>query len=105
LVIRCQIRVEIGKILTVSAVGIGNTGRHKSSNVPRPFLDLLSFQAGIFSILLLIFIWWYLGSENAGEQAHAERFGIFPVLRPTTFGAIDEPGGKIGIFRYKGPKA
>ncbi|MEM6916034.1 MAG: hypothetical protein AAF491_05650 [Verrucomicrobiota bacterium] len=35
------------------------------------------FQAGVFSILLSIFIWWYLGSEDPAEQAHAERFGIF----------------------------
>ncbi len=40
-------------------------------------LSAIFFQAGVFSILLSIFIWWYLGSENAEEQAHAERFGIF----------------------------
>jgi len=40
-------------------------------------LSSIFFQAGIFSILLSIFIWWYLGSDNAEEQAHAERFGIF----------------------------
>jgi hypothetical protein len=40
-------------------------------------LSTIFFQAGIFSILLSIFIWWYLGSENPAEQDHAERFGIF----------------------------
>ena len=40
-------------------------------------LSTIFFQAGIFSILLSIFIWWYLGSEDPAEQAHAERFGIF----------------------------
>ena len=40
-------------------------------------LSAVFFQAGLFSILLSIFIWWYLGSENPEEQAHAERFGIF----------------------------
>lgn len=40
-------------------------------------LSTLFFQAGVFSILLSIFIWWYLGSEDPAEQAHAERFGIF----------------------------
>jgi len=40
-------------------------------------LSTLFLQAGIFSILLSIFIWWYLGSDDPVEQAHAERFGIF----------------------------
>lgn len=40
-------------------------------------LSTVFFQAGVFSILLSIFIWWYLGSEDPAEQAHAERFGIF----------------------------
>jgi len=40
-------------------------------------LSTIFFQAGVFSILLSIFIWWYLGSEDPAEQAHAERFGIF----------------------------
>ena len=40
-------------------------------------LSSIFLQAGIFSILLSIFIWWYLGSDNVEEQAHAERFGIF----------------------------
>ena len=40
-------------------------------------LSTVFMQAGIFSILLSIFIWWYLGSEDPAEQAHAERFGIF----------------------------
>ncbi len=40
-------------------------------------LSTIFLQAGIFSILLSIFIWWYLGSDDPAEQAHAERFGIF----------------------------
>lgn len=40
-------------------------------------LSTIFFQAGVFSILLSIFIWWYLGSDDPMEQAHAERFGIF----------------------------
>ncbi|HQW28293.1 MAG: hypothetical protein KA152_11315 [Verrucomicrobiales bacterium] len=40
-------------------------------------LSSIFLQAGIFSILLSIFIWWYLGSDSVEEQAHAERFGIF----------------------------
>lgn len=40
-------------------------------------LSTIFFQAGVFSILLSIFIWWYLGSDDPAEQAHAERFGIF----------------------------
>jgi membrane associated rhomboid family serine protease len=40
-------------------------------------LSAIFFQAGIFSILLSVFIWWYLGSDEPEAQAHAERFGIF----------------------------
>lgn len=40
-------------------------------------LSTIFFQAGVFSILLSIFIWWYLGSDDPEEKAHAERFGIF----------------------------
>lgn len=40
-------------------------------------LSTIFFQAGILSILLSIFIWWFLGSDDPAEQAHAERFGIF----------------------------
>lgn len=40
-------------------------------------LSTIFFQAGIFSVLLSVFVWWYLGSEDPAEQAHAERFGIF----------------------------
>lgn len=39
-------------------------------------LSTIFFQAGIFSVLLSIFIWWYLGRDPE-DQAHAERFGIF----------------------------
>tara|TARA_R110002096_G_scaffold40688_3_gene110345 strand:- start:5086 stop:5352 length:267 start_codon:yes stop_codon:yes gene_type:complete len=40
-------------------------------------LSTIFFQAGVFSVLLAVFIWWYLGSEDPANQAHAERFGIF----------------------------
>lgn len=40
-------------------------------------LSVIFFQAGILSILLSIFIWWYLRGETPEEIAHAERFGIF----------------------------
>tara|TARA_R110000850_G_scaffold265562_1_gene395360 strand:+ start:612 stop:878 length:267 start_codon:yes stop_codon:yes gene_type:complete len=40
-------------------------------------LSTIFFQAGIFSVILSIFIWWYFGSDDPIEQAHAERFGIF----------------------------
>ncbi len=40
-------------------------------------LSTVFFQAGVFSIVLSIFIWWYLGSDDPAEKAHAERFGIF----------------------------
>ncbi len=43
-------------------------------------LSTIFFQAGIFAILLSIFIWWYLGSDDPVEQAHAERFGIFVAI-------------------------
>lgn len=40
-------------------------------------LSTICFQGGIFSILLSIWIWWFLNGETPAEQAHAERFGIF----------------------------
>lgn len=40
-------------------------------------LSIIFFQAGILSVLLSIFIWWYLRGETPEEIAHAERFGIF----------------------------
>ena len=40
-------------------------------------LSTLCFQAGMMSILLSIWIWWFLNGEDPLEQAHAERFGIF----------------------------
>ena len=38
-------------------------------------LSTLCFQAGILSIVLSIWIWWFLNSEDADQPAHAERFG------------------------------
>jgi hypothetical protein len=40
-------------------------------------LSTVFLQAGLFSILLSIFIWWYLGGGEPEQKAHAERFGIF----------------------------
>ncbi len=40
-------------------------------------LSTVCFQAGIFSILLSIWIWWIKNGDSVEEQAHAERFGIF----------------------------
>jgi hypothetical protein len=40
-------------------------------------LSLICFQAGVFSILLSIGIWWFLDRDTAEAAAHAERFGIF----------------------------
>jgi len=40
-------------------------------------LSTICFQAGMLSILLSIWIWWFLNGESPEEQAHAERFGIF----------------------------
>ena len=41
------------------------------------FLSTFCFQAGVFSILLSIFIWWFLMGDTPDQKAHAERFGIF----------------------------
>ncbi len=40
-------------------------------------LSTVCFQAGMFSIVLSIWIWWFLNDDNAEQKAHAERFGIF----------------------------
>jgi hypothetical protein len=43
-------------------------------------LSTLCFQGGILSIVLSIWIWWFLGGSSGDEvevKAHAERFGIF----------------------------
>lgn len=40
-------------------------------------LSTICFQGGILSILLSIWIWWFLNGDAPEEQAHAERFGIF----------------------------
>ena len=38
-------------------------------------LSTICFQGGILSILLSIWIWWFLNGDAPEEQAHAERFG------------------------------
>jgi hypothetical protein len=40
-------------------------------------LSTICFQAGMLSILLSIWIWWFLNGDSPEDQAHAERFGIF----------------------------
>jgi hypothetical protein len=40
-------------------------------------LSTVCFQAGILSIVLSIWIWWFLNGDDAEQKAHAERFGIF----------------------------
>ncbi len=40
-------------------------------------LSTICFQAGILSIVLSIWIWWFVNGDAPEEQAHAERFGIF----------------------------
>jgi hypothetical protein len=40
-------------------------------------LSTICFQGGMLSILLSIWIWWFLNGDSPEEQAHAERFGIF----------------------------
>lgn len=43
-------------------------------------LSTICFQAGILSIALSVWTWWFLGGaggEDAETRAHAERFGIF----------------------------
>ncbi len=39
----------------------------------------------MISILLSIWIWWFLNGEDPLQQAHAERFGIFVGLWAPTF--------------------
>lgn len=40
-------------------------------------LSTICFQAGLLSIALSIWIWWFVNGDAPEEQAHAERFGIF----------------------------
>lgn len=40
-------------------------------------LSTLCFQAGVFSVILSIAIWWFLDHDTPEAVAHAERFGIF----------------------------
>lgn len=40
-------------------------------------LSTICFQAGMFSIVLSIWTWWFFNGDAPEEQAHAERFGIF----------------------------
>ena len=40
-------------------------------------LSTICFQGGILSIILSIWIWWFLNGDDTETKAHAERFGIF----------------------------
>jgi hypothetical protein len=40
-------------------------------------LSTACFQAGMLSIMLSIWIWWFLNGNDVEQKAHAERFGIF----------------------------
>ena len=43
-------------------------------------MSTICFQAGILSIALSIWTWWFLGGASGDDvetRAHAERFGIF----------------------------
>ncbi len=40
-------------------------------------LSTVCFQAGLFSIVLSIAIWWLKLGDEPEQRAHAERFGIF----------------------------
>lgn len=40
-------------------------------------LSTICFQGGLLSIFLSIGTWWYLQGDRGGDQAYAERFGIF----------------------------
>lgn len=40
-------------------------------------LSTVCFQAGIFSVILSIAVWWFLNRDTPEAVAHAERFGIF----------------------------
>ena len=40
-------------------------------------LSTICFQGGILSIVLSIFIWWFLQGDTPEQAAYAERFGIF----------------------------
>ena len=40
-------------------------------------LSTICFQAGLLSIVLSIWIWWFKMGDAPEQKAHAERFGIF----------------------------
>jgi hypothetical protein len=40
-------------------------------------LSTVCFQAGLLSIVLSIWIWWFMMGDDPEQKAHAERFGIF----------------------------
>lgn len=40
-------------------------------------LSTICFQAGMLSVILSIWSWWFFNGETAEEAAHAERLGIF----------------------------
>lgn len=40
-------------------------------------LSTICFQAGMLSIVLSIWSWWFFNGDSPEQEAHAERFGIF----------------------------
>ena len=40
-------------------------------------LSTICFQAGILSVVLSIWSWWFFNGNTPEEAAHAERLGIF----------------------------
>ncbi len=48
-------------------------------------MSLFCLFGGMGSIVLSIFIWWFLDRETPEARAHAERFGIFVGLWAPTF--------------------
>jgi hypothetical protein len=76
---RCAlVRLVCGRAFRGLPAGGGawQTGNAMNSSICRT-LSTICFQAGIFSILLSIWIWWIHNGDGPEEQAHAERFGIF----------------------------
>ncbi len=40
-------------------------------------LSTICFQAGMLSVILSIWSWWFFNGETPEQAAHAERLGIF----------------------------
>jgi hypothetical protein len=40
-------------------------------------LSTICFQAGMLSVILSIWSWWFFNGDSPEQEAHAERLGIF----------------------------